>query len=159
MNVEYRRMLLPDTPAVHGIEERTFAVPWTLRDFEYEAESPCARYLVAVQNGQVIGYAGMRFVMEEGDITNVAVDPDFRGMGVGRGLVSALMQYAANLGVTALTLEVRKSNSVAQHVYQKLGFERYGVRKGYYEDNGEDAWLMVCTEMPKPDPDFAEDRP
>ncbi len=66
------------------------------------------------------------------------------------------MQYAANLGVVYATLEVRRSNAVAQALYQSLGFEYVGVRKRYYEDNGEDALLYCCQRMPDADPDFAE---
>ena len=157
MSIVYRRMRAADVPAVHRIEELTFPQPWTEADFTYEvSQNPCARYMVVEKDGHVAGYAGARIVMEEGDITNVAIHPALRGMGLGKGVVAALLQYAANLGVQALTLEVRRGNLAAQHVYESLGFERFGVRKGYYTDNGEDAYLMVCTRMPAPDPNFLE---
>ena len=66
------------------------------------------------------------------------------------------MRYAANLGVAYMTLEVRRSNERAQKLYQSLGFEYVGVRKRYYEDNGEDALIYCCQHMPEPDPDFEE---
>ena len=66
------------------------------------------------------------------------------------------MQYLSNLGAAYATLEVRVSNERAQHLYESVGFIRVGKRKRYYEDNGEDAWLMVCERMPEVDPDFEE---
>ena len=88
--------------------------------------------------------------------TNIAVRKDCRGQGIGRALTAALMQYAANLGVVYMTLEVRRSNEIAQHVYLSHGFIQVSVRKKYYEDNGEDALFMVCDHMPPADPDFEE---
>ena len=71
-------------------------------------------------------------------------------------LTAGLMQYAANLGVTYMTLEVRRSNETAQSLYRSLGFIQVGVRKKYYEDNGEDALFMVCDHMPPAQEDFEE---
>ncbi|MEA5144943.1 MAG: GNAT family N-acetyltransferase, partial [Candidatus Limiplasma sp.] len=79
-----------------------------------------------------------------------------RGQGIGKQLMLALMQYAANLGADYLTLEVRRSNTVAQALYKKLGFMELAVRKRYYEDNGEDALLLVCDHMPPVEADFSE---
>ena len=152
-----RRMTLDDVDAVHSIEAATFARPWSRQDFVKEmTTTACARYLVAEQSGAVIGYAGAWIVLDEAHVTNVAVKKDFRGRGVGRLLTAGLMQYASNLGVVYATLEVRKSNEAAKRLYQSLGFEYVGVRKRYYEDNGEDALLYCCQHMPPADPDFTE---
>ena len=117
----------------------------------------CARYIVAEEDGKVLGYAGAWLIFDEGHITNIAVDEAYRGRGIGIGVTQALMQYAANMGVQYMTLEVRKSNVVAQNMYKKLHFIELGVRKRYYEDNGEDAYLYVCQTMPEIDPDFYEE--
>ena len=113
--------------------------------------------------GTVIGYAGAwlvpgdgTFSEVDGHITNVAVHPDWRGKGAGEAVLRGLMQVAANLGADYLTLEVRRSNVAAQGLYHKLGFVDLGVRKRYYEDNGEDALLLVCDHLPKPDADYIE---
>ncbi len=152
-----RRMTLNDVDGVHAIEAATFARPWTRQDFVKEmTTNACARYLVAEQNGAVIGYAGAWIVLDEAHVTNVAVAESWRGRGIGKQLTAALMQYAANLGVVYATLEVRKSNEAAKRLYQSLGFEYVGVRKRYYEDNGEDALLYCCQHMPPADPDFTE---
>lgn len=152
-----RRMTLNDVDAVHFIEAATFARPWTRQDFVKEmTTNACARYLVAEKDGAVIGYAGAWIVLDEAHVTNVAVAKDHRGQGVGRQLTAALMQYASNLGVVYATLEVRKSNEAAKCLYQSIGFEYVGMRKRYYEDNGEDALLYCCQHMPPADPDFIE---
>ena len=152
-----RRMTLADVPAVHAIELATFAQPWSMQSFTEEMErNKCARYLVAERDGRVLAYAGVWCIFEEGHITNVAVLQSERGQGVGEALTRALMQYAANLGVQYLTLEVRRGNLVAQGLYKKLGFVELGVRKRYYEDNGEDALLMLCEHMPPVQEDFEE---
>ena len=153
-----RRMAVADVDSVTAIEQATFAMPWSRESFLRELEkNVAARYLVAEKDGRVIGYAGAWVILDESHITNIAVDESERGKGYGRKLVEALMQYISNLGAAYATLEVRVSNERAQQLYQSVGFIRVGKRKRYYEDNGEDAWLMVCEHMPEVDPDF-EDR-
>ena len=152
-----RRMRLWDVDAVCAIENATFAMPWSRESFLQELErNVAARYLVAEKDGRVIGYAGAWIILDESHITNIAITPEERGQGVGRKLTEALMQYLSNLGAVYATLEVRVSNERAQHLYKSLGFVSVGKRKRYYEDNGEDAWLMVCENMPDADPDFEE---
>ena len=155
--VRIRRMTLPDVDGVHAIEAATFPKPWSRKDFVKEmTQNTCARYLVAVEDEKIIGFAGAWIVLDEAHITNIAVLMEYRGRGIGRKLTQALLQYCANLGVVYATLEVRKSNAVAQTLYQSLGFEYVGVRKRYYEDNGEDALLYCCQHMPDAEPDFEE---
>lgn len=157
MSVLYRRMTLADVPQVHQIELDTFAEPWSYQSFVDEMQkNVCARYIVAQEDERIIAYAGAWLVMEEGHVTNVAVAKEARGRGVGAAVMRALMQYAANMGVQYMTLEVRKSNLVAQKMYRSLRFIELGVRKRYYEDNGEDALLMVCQDMPEVEADFEE---
>ena len=153
----YRRMTLEDVPQVHEIELKTFHTPWSYQSFVDEmTTNKCARYIVAEEDGKVLGYAGAWLIFDEGHITNIAVDEAYRGRGIGIGVTQALMQYAANMGVQYMTLEVRKSNVVAQNMYKKLRFIELGVRKRYYEDNGEDAYLYVCDHMPEIQEDFEE---
>ena len=137
-DIEIRRMTIDDLDAVTAIEEATFA------------------YLVAVKNGRVVGYAGAWIILDESHITNIAVEEGERGQGIGRKLTEALMQYISNLGAAYATLEVRVSNERAQRLYKSLGFVSVGKRKRYYEDNGEDAFLMVCEHMPDVEEDFEE---
>ena len=153
-----RRMSLADVQAVHRLEEDIFSTPWSEKDFIYEmTENKVARYLVIEEAGEVIAFAGAHIIWDQTHVTNIAVRKDFRGRGLGRLITHALMQYAANLGAEYLTLEVRESNTTAQKLYKSLGFEKVSVRKRYYEDTGEDAWLMVCDKLPPADPDFKEE--
>ncbi|MEG1471990.1 MAG: ribosomal protein S18-alanine N-acetyltransferase [Clostridia bacterium] len=153
-----RRMILADVPQVHAIEVATFVEAWSYQSFVDEMETnKCARYVVAEENGFLLAYAGAWLVFEEGHITNIAVAKEARGRGIGTAVTKALLQYAANLGVQYMTLEVRKSNAVAQKMYTSLGFIELGVRKRYYEDNNEDALLMVCQTMPDVQDDFSEE--
>ena len=156
-NVIYRRMTAADVPAVAAIEKATFPAPWSEDAFLKEVtENVVARYLVAEKDGQVIGFAGAWLIIDEAHITNIAISESERGAGIGRGLIQALLQYLSNLGGAYVTLEVRVSNERAIHLYKALGFISVGKRKKYYEDNGEDAYLMVCDHLPEADPDFEE---
>ncbi|MCL6444495.1 MAG: ribosomal protein S18-alanine N-acetyltransferase, partial [Alicyclobacillus sp.] len=88
------------------------------------------------------GYAGVWLIVDEGHVTNIAVDPDFRGRHLGETLLKALMATCRSQGMRRMTLEVRVTNGVAQRLYEKLGFKGVGIRKGYYTDNHEDALIM-----------------
>ena len=153
-----RRMTISDVPAVHRLEEAIFSMPWSEKDFVYEmTENKVARYLVIEEAGEIIAFAGAHIILDQAHVTNIAVRQDCRGRGLGRMITRALMQYASNLGAEYLTLEVRQSNVTAQNLYKSLGFVKVNVRKRYYEDTGEDAWLMVCDQLPPAEPDFEED--
>lgn len=151
-----RRMTIADVGGVAAVEAATFPTPWSRDAFISEMKNVAARYLVAEKDGQIIGYAGAWIIIDESHITNIAVLKEHRGQGIGCALTAGLMQYLSNLGAAYATLEVRKSNVVAQNLYVSLGFIKLGVRKRYYEDNGEDALIMVCDHMPEADPDFEE---
>lgn len=138
-----RAMRLEDLDAVMEIEHGSFAIPWTREDLEGELSNRVARYVVVTEDGVVVAYAGTWLIIDEGHITNVAVHPDKRGKGYGTAVLSALMREAVEAGVFYMTLEVRVGNQPALALYQKLGFKKAGLRKKYYEDNGEDARIMV----------------
>jgi len=125
------------------VEHLSFSIPWSRTSFVQElTTNEFAHYLVAIENGIVVGYAGMWKIQDEGHITNIAVHPEFRGVHIGKGLMAQLINEARNLGVNSMTLEVRKSNVVAKNLYESYGFTEAGVRKGYYADNKEDAIVM-----------------
>ena len=152
-----RRMTASDVDGVAAVEAATFPTPWSRDAFASEMKNVAARYLVAERDGRIIGYAGAWIILDESHITNIAVFKDERGQGIGRALTQGLLQYLSNLGAAYATLEVRKSNEVAQNLYKSLGFIKLGVRKRYYEYNGEDALIMVCDHLPDADPDFEEE--
>ena len=155
-DVIIRRMTMADVDGVAAVEAATFPTPWSRDAFVSEMKNVAARYLVAEKDGEIIGYAGAWIILDESHITNIAVLQSQRGQGIGRRLTHGLLEYLSNLGAAYATLEVRKSNVVAQNLYVSLGFIKLGVRKRYYEDNGEDALIMVCDHMPDADPDFTE---
>jgi ribosomal-protein-alanine N-acetyltransferase len=141
--VLFRPMKQSDLPAIMEIEHRSFSDPWSELSFTDELmTNDLAYYVVAIVDGNIAGYAGMWVVLEEAQITNVAIHPDYRNSGLGKGIVSYLIELAQELGANEMTLEVRKSNQIAQRLYRNLGFKVIGQRKGYYPDNGEDAILM-----------------
>jgi len=157
-DIQIRRMQYRDVPQVAALEKATFARPWSEQSFHREVEeNPVARYLVAVRDGRIVGYAGAWVVMDECHITNIAVAEEERGRGLGKRLLGGLLQYMSSLGAAWADLEVRVSNERAQRLYRGAGFVSIGKRKRYYEDNGEDAFLMVCEHLPPADPDFSEE--
>ena len=93
-------------------------------------------------NGGVLAYAGMWFVLDEAHVCNVAVRPDCRGKGYGKRIFTALIDLAKANSMAMMTLEVRRSNTVAQNLYHACGMLDVGYRKRYYEDNKEDALIM-----------------
>jgi ribosomal-protein-alanine N-acetyltransferase len=141
--VVVRDMYLSDLDAVMAIESRSFPTPWSRNAFHSELmENNFATYLVLDFHGRVVAYGGMWIILDEAHVTNVAVHPDFRGHHLGERMMVGLMERAKSLGAHRMTLEVRRSNLVAQNLYQKLGFIQLGVRRGYYTDPREDAFIM-----------------
>lgn len=143
-------MQLRDLNDVLQIERHSFPTPWSRRAFVSElTENSYAFYLVARRGGRVVGYLGSWFVLDEAHITNVAVHPDARGQGVGRLLMEQIIERTESRGCRRITLEVRRSNQIAQNLYSSLGFAFKGVREGYYTDTHEDAFVMVREAPPR----------
>lgn len=105
-------------------------------------ENRRAHYLVVADGRRAVGYIGLWLIAGEGHVTNVAVHPDYRGLGLGRRLMEAMVELCRQHKARRMTLEVRRSNFVAQNLYKSLGFVFCGTRRGYYRDNGEDALIM-----------------
>ena len=120
-------------------------MPWSREAFVRELDNPVAVYTVALFDSRVIAYGGMWHILEEGQITNIAVRSDVRGRGVGNALLAKMLASAREKGMERATLEVRISNAHARRLYEKHGFCCAGVRRGYYPD-GEDA-AIYWTEL------------
>lgn len=140
-------MDLSHLDVVYGIETRSFAVPWSKNELRKEiADNKFAIYKVALLDGVVVGYAGLWHIVNEGQITNIAVDIPYRKMGIGGMLVETLISCAIRLEMIGLTLEVRVSNKAAIALYERYGFKPEGLRKNYYARDGdgirEDAVIM-----------------
>ncbi|MCI8647121.1 MAG: ribosomal protein S18-alanine N-acetyltransferase [Firmicutes bacterium] len=132
-----------DVDIIAELEQICFAIPWTresiLRELE---ENSMALYFIAEIDGTPVGYGGMWIIVDEGHIINIAVLPQFRGRHIASLLMAVLIAFGETRGVTRFTLEVRSSNEPAKAVYRKFLFKEEGLRRGYYQDNGEDAIIM-----------------
>ena len=132
-----------DVKSMAELDLICFADPWSEESFRNEILSnERAFYIVAEIEGEVVGYAGLWAILDEGHITNVAVSPAYRRKGIGKAIVGTLVEVAEENGLNSFTLEVRESNLPAQGLYEQFGFKPAGVRKGYYLDNGENAIIM-----------------
>ena len=129
---------------IQAIERQCFSCPWTLDQLRSQLSDDRHVFLAAVaENGAVVGYVGMMFVLDEGYISNVAVAPAYRRQGVADALIAALMRRAEELALAFVTLEVRAGNEPAKSLYAKHGFVPVGRRKNYYDLPKEDAILMT----------------
>lgn len=137
-----RELTAADVEAVSRIEEAVFSMPWKQDDFLAMVEADYAHYFVAEEDGEIVGYCGVRNMAGEGEITNVAVAGQFRRRGIGRKLMEYMLKKAPSFGIGDFTLEVRVSNAPAISLYESLGFHQEGVRPDFYEKPKEDALIM-----------------
>ena len=145
--LEFTRMRRRHLRKVLSIESRVYPRPWSASLFLSELSQKSTRtYIVARHQGEVVGYAGMMYAAREAHVTNIAVDPDFHGYKIGTRLLLSIITEALARGSDHLSLEVRISNTVAQALYEKFGFETVGRRKGYYIETNEDAYVMAVDE-------------
>ncbi|MBQ4429306.1 MAG: ribosomal protein S18-alanine N-acetyltransferase [Clostridia bacterium] len=141
--IVYREMTLPDIEQVYEIECASFSQPWSVESLIGEVvENDVACYYVAECNGRIVGYAGEWVMYDESHMTNIAVIPEFRRSGVATRLILSLMRAASSKGAKRMTLEVREFNFGAQALYASLSFAKVGIRKKYYSDTGENAFIL-----------------
>ena len=148
--IVFRRMVQEDADGVARVEAACMPVPWSRQSFWEEASHTDAYYLLAEdagKDGLIVAYAGCWVLANEGHITNVAVDPAYQGMGLGRRLMNELILRVKELGVDSMTLEVRPSNQVAINLYTSLGFRSVGQRPKYYTNPVEAAEIMWNTRL------------
>ena len=149
-NIEFYRMVQEDADGVARVEAACMPVPWSRQSFWEEASHTDAYYLIARdvdRDNLIVAYAGCWVLANEGHITNVAVDPDYQGQGLGRRLMNELISRVKALGVESMTLEVRPSNTVAINLYTRLGFRSVGQRPKYYTNPVEAAEIMWNTKL------------
>lgn len=140
--MEIRQMKKEDILRLAELEKLCFSDPWSVSAFEYELKNPLSLWLVAAEGDTVAGYIGSQTVMEESDMMNVAVAPEFRRKGIAEKLILALIERLKARQSHCLTLEVRVSNAPAIGLYHKLGFLQVGRRPGYYRNPREDALIL-----------------
>lgn len=127
---------------IAGLEKLCFSDPWSEKSVASELDNGLSLWLVALEGETVAGYVGSQTVLDETDMMNIAVHPDFRRRGIAQALVESLVKQLRQRGSRCLTLEVRASNSPAIALYEKLGFQKIGRRKNYYRDPREDALIL-----------------
>ena len=144
MKIKIRYMEAADVDGVIEVEKKAYGEHhWSKDSFLSEINNELARYYCAFdEEGHVIGYAGTWQILEEVHITNIAVDPALHRKHIGEALLTSIIQDCYKNMVKYITLEVRVSNVAAIGLYEKYGFKSFGTRKGYYQDNNEDALIM-----------------
>ena len=140
--MKYLVMESAHVAGVAALEKVCFHDPWSEASVASELNNPLSLWLVAMDDGRVVGYIGSQSVLDGADMMNIAVDPAYRRMGIAEELVNRLVAMLQQKGVICLALEVRISNAPAIALYEKLGFSVVGKRPGYYRHPKEDALIM-----------------
>jgi ribosomal-protein-alanine N-acetyltransferase len=144
--IELRRLVLADLRGIEEIERRSYPTPWSRSMFAGELAKPSSICLGAFganeQEDRLVGYLIVSRYVDAWHVMNVAVDPDHRSRGIATMLLERLFELTADDARRGYTLEVRVSNATAIALYERLGFEARGIRRGYYTDNREDALIM-----------------
>jgi ribosomal-protein-alanine N-acetyltransferase len=140
--IEIRRLDLVDLGAIETIEQRSYPTPWSRSMFASELAKPTSICLGAFEGEDLVGYVINSRYVDAWHVMNVAVEPEHRGRGIATALLERLFAMTRDDERRGYTLEVRVSNEDAIRLYQKLGFDSRGIRRGYYTDNREDALIM-----------------
>jgi ribosomal-protein-alanine N-acetyltransferase len=140
--IDIRKLGLTDLNAIDAIEKRAYRTPWSRSMFASELAKLTSICLGAFDGERLIGYVVNSRYVDAWHIMNVAVDPDYQRRGIATRLLEHLFELTRDDQRRGYTLEVRVSNADAIDLYERLGFERQGIRRGYYTDNREDALIM-----------------
>jgi len=143
VNVQLRRLETKDLEVVEAIEQESYPTPWSRSMFDAELRKPSSLAIGAfTDDGDLVGYAFVSRYVDAWHVMNVAVAHSFRRRGIASALLERLFAVTATDPRRGYTLEVRVSNTGAIMLYERLGFEARGLRRGYYTDNREDALIM-----------------
>jgi ribosomal-protein-alanine N-acetyltransferase len=142
--LRFRRLEIRDLAAIETIERRSYPTPWSRSMFAGEISKPSSICLGAfdAETHELRGYLIISRYVDAWHVMNVAVEPDYRRRGIATALLDRLFELTAEDGRRGYTLEVRVSNTQAIALYERLGFQARGIRRGYYTDNREDALIM-----------------
>lgn len=138
------RLAERDLPGCAALERLCFAEPWSEESLRLFLTEPHRGWVWRDGSGTVLGYVGLFCAPDEGEVTDLAVDPGARRQGIGRALMTRLLEDARAAGYARVSLEVRVSNAPALALYESLGFERVGTRRNFYRHPVEDAVIMAC---------------
>lgn len=131
-----------DLPEVVRLEQISFSEAWSENLIRSGLNSRLDTYFVYVDHGSIVGYSVIRILADEGEIQRIAVCPAYRGQGIGRKLMDAMVAFSRARGVRDIALEVREGNERARKLYDSYGFKQEAVRKAYYHNPAEDAIIM-----------------
>lgn len=147
--IEIGKMSEGDTAKAAAMEQKIFSDPWSAESFAQTLDNPNAVMLAAYDDGQLAGYCCMYKVLDEGEIVNVAVAPQFRRKGIAHAMLDVILGDGYSKDLACIFLEVRERNLPAQELYKKMGFEFIGRRKNFYEKPVEDALVMRLSRQNK----------
>lgn len=131
-----------DAKELACLDKECFSLPWSENSFLNEVSNPLSHYVIARSDNKIVGYAGFWEVVDEGQITNIAVLKEYRRQKIAEKMLEELLKKAYSKKLVSLSLEVRESNVAAINLYQKFNFKTVGVRKNYYKNPTENAVLM-----------------
>ena len=140
--MDYLLMDESHVDAIFNLERVCFQDPWSINSIRSELENPLSLWIVAIDSGRLVGYVGSQSVLGWADMMNLAVDPQYRRQGIGRRLITELINKLKQNDVSCLTLEVRVSNASAISLYNSMGFIEVGRRPAYYHNPKEDALIL-----------------
>ncbi len=141
-DIEIREALLTDVDDIAFIEEECFSTPWSRKSLAESISHTPWHFLVAVSGDKIVGYGGVYLILDEGQISNIAVLSSYRAKGIGHAILNGIIELCSQKGCARITLELRKSNEVARALYEKCGFSVVGERPRFYSNPTEDAILM-----------------
>lgn len=140
MNLNFSNMNISDLDEIKDILVSDFDDFWTYSILKDELNSSSSHYIVAKLNNKIVGFGGIKVVLDSADIMNIVVKKNFRNLGIGTSILNEIIALCSSLNLSSITLEVRKDNKYAISLYENFGFETLGVRKKYY--NGIDGFIM-----------------
>lgn len=139
-----REMNINDLDSIMILENELFSLPWLKEDYLYELnENEFSRLYVLEIDNNIIGYAGVHIIFEQSQITTIGISKKYQNKGYGKVLLNHLIDISKQEYCETISLEVRVSNESAINLYKNNGFETINIRKSYYVDNYEDAYLMM----------------
>ena len=141
-NIQFGIMEIQDVPYIAQMEKIIFTMPWREDDFVEACNNPKKNFITAKAGDKIIGYCGIHQILDEGEITNVAISEEYRQRGIAGRMLSYLLEVGISMGITAFTLEVRAGNKAAVRLYENAGFLTEGIRKDFYDKPKEDALIM-----------------
>ena len=148
IDLEISKMTMADLDDVMDIEQKAFTMSWSRWMFQRElADGERSHFLVARSESEIVGYIGFWMPTDEAHVVTIAVRSDFRRRGVGSILMASALILGAKLGANKATLEVRVTNIPAQRLYRRFGFVTVAIRRNFYSDTGEDAYVMWLYDL------------